>query len=149
MVLALWEFMVYSLCLCYIYIYVCDPTKPYVMMGTFSMSFVFFTFYLFLIWICNYFRCMLHNFAANIEMYGVLDAVGSGPVEARTSENSTMASLLIEFFTEICNQQSWHSHDIFLLILGWCWNVHGRHWTESHRLWSHVWDGISARKSWC
>lgn len=49
---------------------------------------------------------MLHNFAANIEMYGVLDAVGSGPVEARTSENSTMASLLIEFFTEICNQQS-------------------------------------------
>ena len=38
-------------------------------------------------------RCMLHNFAGNIEMYGILDAVASGPVEARTSENSTMASL--------------------------------------------------------
>lgn len=36
---------------------------------------------------------MLHNFAANVEMYGVLDAIGSGPIEARMSENSTMASL--------------------------------------------------------
>ncbi|KAL1810297.1 hypothetical protein ACET3Z_027287 [Daucus carota] len=41
-----------------------------------------------------YIWCMLHNFAANVEMYGVLDTVGSGPVEARMSENSTMASLL-------------------------------------------------------
>lgn len=40
-------------------------------------------------------RCMLHNFAGNIEMYGLLDAVGSGPIEARMSENSTMASLMI------------------------------------------------------
>ncbi|PIA62267.1 hypothetical protein AQUCO_00200330v1 [Aquilegia coerulea] len=40
-----------------------------------------------------FFRCMLHNFAGNIEMYGVLDAIASGPVEARTSENSTMASV--------------------------------------------------------
>lgn len=39
-------------------------------------------------------RCMLHNFAGNIEMYGVLDAVGSGPVEARTSSNSTMVSVI-------------------------------------------------------
>lgn len=38
---------------------------------------------------------MLHNFAGNIEMYGVLDAVGSGPVEARTSENSAMVSLVV------------------------------------------------------
>uniref|UniRef100_A0A3Q7GFN7 Alpha-N-acetylglucosaminidase C-terminal domain-containing protein n=1 Tax=Solanum lycopersicum TaxID=4081 RepID=A0A3Q7GFN7_SOLLC len=37
--------------------------------------------------------CMLHNFAGNVEMYGVLDAVGSGPVEARTSENSTMVGV--------------------------------------------------------
>lgn len=35
---------------------------------------------------------MLHNFAANIEMYGILDSIASGPVEARTSENSTMVS---------------------------------------------------------
>lgn len=38
---------------------------------------------------------MLHNFAGNVEIYGVLDAVGSGPVEARTSENSTMVSLVL------------------------------------------------------
>ncbi|KAK1363343.1 alpha-N-acetylglucosaminidase-like [Heracleum sosnowskyi] len=40
-----------------------------------------------------YIWCMLHNFAANVEMYGVLDAIGSGPVEARTSENSTMVGV--------------------------------------------------------
>ncbi|XP_047313259.1 alpha-N-acetylglucosaminidase-like [Impatiens glandulifera] len=40
-----------------------------------------------------YIWCMLHNFAGNSEMYGVLDAVGSGPVEARTSENSTMVGV--------------------------------------------------------
>ncbi|KAL7192045.1 hypothetical protein ACSBR2_023986 [Camellia fascicularis] len=38
-------------------------------------------------------RCMLHNFAGNIEMYGVLDAVGSGPIDARMSENSTMVGV--------------------------------------------------------
>jgi len=37
-------------------------------------------------------RCMLHNFAGNVEMYGILDAVASGSVEARISVNSTMAS---------------------------------------------------------
>ncbi|XP_020277240.1 alpha-N-acetylglucosaminidase-like isoform X2 [Asparagus officinalis] len=40
-----------------------------------------------------YIWCMLHNFAANIEMYGILDAVASGPIEARTSENSTMVGV--------------------------------------------------------
>ncbi|XP_026423582.1 alpha-N-acetylglucosaminidase-like [Papaver somniferum] len=40
-----------------------------------------------------YIWCMLHNFAGNIEMYGVLDAVASGPVEARISENSTMVGV--------------------------------------------------------
>lgn len=33
---------------------------------------------------------MLHNFGGNIEMYGILDSVSSGPVDARTSKNSTM-----------------------------------------------------------
>lgn len=33
---------------------------------------------------------MLHNFGGNIEMYGILDSISSGPVDARTSENSTM-----------------------------------------------------------
>ncbi|KAK8967812.1 hypothetical protein KSP40_PGU018700 [Platanthera guangdongensis] len=36
---------------------------------------------------------MLHNFAGNIEMYGVLDSIASGPSEARTSENSTMVGV--------------------------------------------------------
>ncbi|XP_066379796.1 alpha-N-acetylglucosaminidase-like isoform X1 [Miscanthus floridulus] len=37
-----------------------------------------------------YIWCMLHNFGGNIEMYGILDSVSSGPVDARTSYNSTM-----------------------------------------------------------
>lgn len=37
---------------------------------------------------------MLHNFAGNFEMYGILDSVGSGSVDARLSANSTMVCLL-------------------------------------------------------
>ncbi|KAI3445054.1 hypothetical protein Pfo_001719 [Paulownia fortunei] len=37
-----------------------------------------------------YIWCMLHNFGGNIEMYGILDVVASGPIGARISENSTM-----------------------------------------------------------
>lgn len=33
---------------------------------------------------------MLHNFGGNIEMYGILDAISSGPIDARDSQNSTM-----------------------------------------------------------
>ncbi|KAL3537485.1 hypothetical protein ACH5RR_000851 [Cinchona calisaya] len=40
-----------------------------------------------------YIWCMLHNFGGNIEMYGVLDAVASGPIDARISENSTMVGV--------------------------------------------------------
>ncbi|KAJ0527704.1 putative alpha-N-acetylglucosaminidase [Helianthus annuus] len=40
-----------------------------------------------------YIWCMLHNFAGNVEMYGFLDSVGSGPVEARVSKNSTMVGV--------------------------------------------------------
>ncbi|GJN26213.1 hypothetical protein PR202_gb14126 [Eleusine coracana subsp. coracana] len=37
--------------------------------------------------------CMLHNFAADFEMYGVLDAVAAGPIDARLSDNSTMVGV--------------------------------------------------------
>ncbi|KAL1346531.1 hypothetical protein HN51_020164 [Arachis hypogaea] len=40
-----------------------------------------------------YIWCMLHNFGGNIEMYGILDAISSGPVEARISANSTMVGV--------------------------------------------------------
>ncbi|KAI8545871.1 hypothetical protein RHMOL_Rhmol07G0071100 [Rhododendron molle] len=40
-----------------------------------------------------YIWCMLHNFGGNIEMYGILDAIASGPVDARISANSTMARI--------------------------------------------------------
>lgn len=40
-----------------------------------------------------YVWCMLHNFGGNIEMYGILDAISSGPIEARLSPNSTMVGV--------------------------------------------------------
>ncbi|XP_050283732.1 alpha-N-acetylglucosaminidase [Quercus robur] len=40
-----------------------------------------------------YVWCMLHNFGGNIEMYGILDAISSGPVDARVSKNSTMVGV--------------------------------------------------------
>ncbi|PON74257.1 Alpha-N-acetylglucosaminidase [Parasponia andersonii] len=40
-----------------------------------------------------YVWCLLHNFGGNIEMYGVLDAVSSGPIDARISKNSTMVGV--------------------------------------------------------
>ncbi|KAG2679038.1 hypothetical protein I3760_11G031700 [Carya illinoinensis] len=36
---------------------------------------------------------MLHNFAGNVEMYGILDAIASGPVDASKSEKSTMVGV--------------------------------------------------------
>ncbi|KAA0057895.1 alpha-N-acetylglucosaminidase-like [Cucumis melo var. makuwa] len=37
--------------------------------------------------------CMLHNFAGNVEMYGILDSIASGPIEARSSQYSTMVGV--------------------------------------------------------
>ncbi|XVF73610.1 hypothetical protein PTKIN_Ptkin12aG0216000 [Pterospermum kingtungense] len=40
-----------------------------------------------------YVWCLLHNFGGNIEMYGILDAISSGPIDARKSKNSTMVGV--------------------------------------------------------
>uniref|UniRef100_A0A1D1ZA06 Alpha-N-acetylglucosaminidase n=1 Tax=Anthurium amnicola TaxID=1678845 RepID=A0A1D1ZA06_9ARAE len=40
-----------------------------------------------------YVWCMLHNFGGNIEMYGILDSISSGPLDALGSENSTMVGV--------------------------------------------------------
>lgn len=47
-------------------------------------------------------RCMLHNFAGNIEMYGILDSIASGPIEARLSKNSMMVSCKF-FVAQLCS----------------------------------------------
>ncbi|PIA33951.1 hypothetical protein AQUCO_03900072v1, partial [Aquilegia coerulea] len=41
----------------------------------------------------NYSLFLLHNFGGNIEMYGILDVISSGPVDARISQNSTMVGV--------------------------------------------------------
>lgn len=43
-----------------------------------------------------HFRCLLHNFGGNLEMYGILDAIATGPVDARVSKNSTMVSRMCQ-----------------------------------------------------
>ncbi|CAL9047258.1 alpha-N-acetylglucosaminidase-like isoform X1 [Musa acuminata AAA Group] len=40
-----------------------------------------------------YVWCMLHNFGGNLEMYGILDMISSGPNDARLSKNSTMVGV--------------------------------------------------------
>ncbi|XVE74203.1 hypothetical protein DITRI_Ditri11bG0179900 [Diplodiscus trichospermus] len=40
-----------------------------------------------------YIWCLLHNFGGNIEMYGILDAISSGPIDAQSSKNSTMVGV--------------------------------------------------------
>ncbi|CAM6109929.1 unnamed protein product [Calypogeia fissa] len=40
-----------------------------------------------------YIWCMLHDFGGNVEMYGRLDTLGVGPIEALGSSNSTMVGV--------------------------------------------------------
>lgn len=40
-----------------------------------------------------YVWCLLHNFGGNIEMYGTLDAISAGPIDAHNSKNSTMVGV--------------------------------------------------------
>ncbi|KAG2668722.1 hypothetical protein I3760_14G004400 [Carya illinoinensis] len=40
-----------------------------------------------------YVWCMLHNFGGNLEMYGNLDVISSGPIDARVTKNSTMVGV--------------------------------------------------------
>ncbi|KAG6551071.1 hypothetical protein Mapa_007306 [Marchantia paleacea] len=40
-----------------------------------------------------YIWCMLHNFGGNTEMYGRVDTIGSAPIEALSSPNSTMVGV--------------------------------------------------------
>ncbi|OAE21643.1 hypothetical protein AXG93_2619s1110 [Marchantia polymorpha subsp. ruderalis] len=40
-----------------------------------------------------YIWCMLHNFGGNLEMYGRVDTIGSAPIEALRSPNSTMVGV--------------------------------------------------------
>jgi hypothetical protein len=61
---------------------------------------------------------MLHNFGGNIEMYGILDSISSGPIDARTSYNSTMVSASFVL---------WSKHLIFMcewkIFVVRCFNV--------------------------
>uniref|UniRef100_A0A803MI61 Alpha-N-acetylglucosaminidase n=1 Tax=Chenopodium quinoa TaxID=63459 RepID=A0A803MI61_CHEQI len=68
-----------------------------------------------------YVWCMLHNFGENIEMYGVLDSISSGPVDARTSENSTMVlacawKVLSTVVYELMSEMAYRNEKIQLVV---------------------------------
>lgn len=56
----------------------------------------------------SFFRRMLHNFAADFEMYGGLDVVASGPIDARISENSTSSEMFVHLVYAKYNSKSDH-----------------------------------------
>ncbi|KAF9620714.1 hypothetical protein IFM89_014014 [Coptis chinensis] len=69
-----------------------------------------------------YVWCILHNFGGNIEMYGILDVISSGPVEARISQNSTMLQLSffparITLLSEVALPLCWNAIRISQLAL--------------------------------
>jgi hypothetical protein len=84
---------------------------------------------------------MLHNFGGNIEMYGVLDSISSGPIDARTSYNSTMVHFTFISYVYLLTVGvsfafSLEKHILLFSLmgvlivypfsyLGWCWHVHG------------------------
>lgn len=70
----------------------------------------------------NAFRCMLHNFAGNIEMYGFVDSVGSGPIDARLSANSTMASQIYWTHVPFLFMTNFHHHCISFYVSSSSWN---------------------------
>jgi len=51
---------------------------------------------------------MLHNFGGNLEMYGRLDVVGAGPIEALTNPNSTMV-VSLNFWGPFFNHRTFPS----------------------------------------
>ncbi|KAG0481221.1 hypothetical protein HPP92_012079 [Vanilla planifolia] len=67
-----------------------------------------------------YVWCMLHNFGGNIEMYGILDSISSGPIDARVSQNSTMigVGMCMEgieqnpIVYELMSEMAFHSHKV-------------------------------------
>ncbi|KAJ8573583.1 hypothetical protein K7X08_010094 [Anisodus acutangulus] len=90
-----------------------------------------------------YIWCMLHNFGGNIEMYGVLDVVASGPIDARTSENSTMVGV------GMCMEGIEHNPVVYELMSemafrGDNFQVQGWLKSYSHRRYGKVNDQIEA-----
>lgn len=98
-------------------------------------------------------RCMLHNFGGNIEMYGILDAISSGPIDAHNSKNSTMVCQLsymsystilsikwfFKYFLVVSlNCRTFYCYPTFLSIVAYL---------EEHFICVYFYTGLSINKS--
>lgn len=93
-----------------------------------------------------YIWCMLHNFGGNIEMYGIMDSISTGPIDARTSENSTMVGVGMcmegieqnPVIYELMSEMAFRSEEVQLMewIKNYCYRRYGK---EVHQL-ETAWD---------
>ncbi|KAL8171495.1 hypothetical protein V2J09_023299 [Rumex salicifolius] len=93
-----------------------------------------------------YVWCMLHNFGGNIEMYGMLDSVSSGPIDARSSENSTMVGvgMCMEGIEhnpvafELMSEMAFHSNKV--PVMEWLKSYSVRRYGQSNHQIEEAWE---------
>ncbi|PKA62624.1 alpha-N-acetylglucosaminidase [Apostasia shenzhenica] len=76
-----------------------------------------------------YVWCMLHNFGGNIEMYGILDTISSGPIDSRVSQKSTMVGV------GMCMEGTEQNPVVYELMSEMAFrrnNVHIEEWLKSY-----------------
>ncbi|KAL0910940.1 hypothetical protein M5K25_019037 [Dendrobium thyrsiflorum] len=92
-----------------------------------------------------YVWCMLHNFGGNIEMYGILDEISSGPIDARVSQNSTMVGVGMcmegiehnPVIYELMPEMAFRNHNI--QIEGWLKNYSFRRYGQANHHTEEAW----------
>ncbi|VAI37084.1 unnamed protein product [Triticum turgidum subsp. durum] len=92
-----------------------------------------------------YIWCMLHNFGGNIEMYGVLDSISSGPIDARTSYNSTMVGV------GMCMEGIEHNPVVYELMSEMAFRsqkVEVEDWLKSYSYRRYGQSNVEIQKAW-
>lgn len=92
-----------------------------------------------------YIWCMLHNFGGNIEMYGILDSISSGPINARTSYNSTMVGV------GMCMEGIEHNPVVYDLMSEMAFRnekVEVEDWLKSYSYRRYGQSNVETEKSW-
>ncbi|EMS50400.1 hypothetical protein TRIUR3_11279 [Triticum urartu] len=92
-----------------------------------------------------YIWCMLHNFGGNIEMYGVLDSISSGPIDARRSYNSTMVGV------GMCMEGIEHNPVVYELMSEMAFRsqkVEVEDWLKSYSYRRYGQSNVEIQKAW-
>ncbi|XP_040246860.1 alpha-N-acetylglucosaminidase isoform X1 [Aegilops tauschii subsp. strangulata] len=100
-----------------------------------------------------YIWCMLHNFGGNIEMYGVLDSISSGPIDARTSYNSTMVHFTFIPYVGVgmCMEGIEHNPVVYELMSEMAFRsqkVEVEDWLKSYSYRRYGQSNVEIQKAW-